>query len=297
MLRLGIVDFDSSHSIEFTRRINRRGISTDQFVDGAQVVLGFPGGSPDARSRVELFAPEIVGCGVELVDDPRAMIGRIDGVLILSLAGDRHRAAAEPFLAAGVPTYVDKPVACRLEDLDALIGLARDTGTLLWSSSASRFCDDVVAGGRELERLGRMTGLQVFGPAHESSINRGLFHYGIHITETMYTLMGPGCERLTALTSPDCDLIGARWRDGRIASIRGHRRGHTGYGYTGFTEAGVVHRNISLHTAYRNLCRQIVTAFETGVAPVSLDETREIVRFLEAAEVSRQRDALAMSLN
>ena len=35
MLRLGIVDFDSSHSVEFTRRFNHAGVDADQRVDGA----------------------------------------------------------------------------------------------------------------------------------------------------------------------------------------------------------------------------------------------------------------------
>ena len=38
MLRLGIVDFDSSHSVEFARRFNHQGVASEQFVDGAQVV-------------------------------------------------------------------------------------------------------------------------------------------------------------------------------------------------------------------------------------------------------------------
>ena len=42
MLRLGIVDFDSSHAIEFTRRFNHAGVDGDQCVDGARVEVGCP---------------------------------------------------------------------------------------------------------------------------------------------------------------------------------------------------------------------------------------------------------------
>jgi hypothetical protein len=297
MITLGIVDFDSSHSVEFTRRINRCEIASEQFVEGAKISLGYPGSSETTRGRAAAFTPQIVRCGVELVDDPRAMIGRIDGVMILSLAGDRHLEAVRPFLEAGVPAYVDKPIACRTGDLDEMIALAERSGTALWSSSAARFCDDVVDVKSDLSRLGAMSSLQVYGPAHRSDVNPGMFHYAIHIAETMYALMGTGCERLSALSSDGCDLVGARWSDGRIASIRGHRTGNTGYGCTCFTEHGILQRNISLRTAYRNLCRKIVEAFTFSIPPVPLVETREIVRFLEAAEYSRANDALPVSLN
>jgi virulence factor len=297
MLNLGIVDFDSSHAVEFTRRVNRCFVGADQFVEGARVILGFPGGSDEARERIAPHAEQVVACGVELVNDPDEMLGRIDGVLVLSVRGDRHLEMARPFLEAGLPTYIDKPISCQLSDLDQLIALARTHQTLLWSGSAVRFADDVVRMANELRASGSMTGVQVFGPAHASPLNRGLFHYGIHIAETMFALMGRGCERITALTSEDCDLVGGRWSDGRIASIRGHRKGHTGYGLTCFTARGILHRGISLATSYRNLCREIVSSFQSGVPAVPLEETREIVRFLDAAETSRHQNGHPVSLN
>lgn len=297
MLRLGIVDFDSSHAVEFTRRINRCAIPADQFVAGAKVVLGFPGTSKLAQDRIDQFTPLVVDCGVELVDEPTEMIGRIDGVLVLSLQGDCHLAAARPFLESRVPVYLDKPIACDVNDLDELIALSQRHETMLWSSSAVRFADDVVSIGSRLKELGNTNGVQVFGPAHFSELNRGLFHYGIHITETMFTLMGTGCERLSTISSPACDLVSGLWRDGRVASIRGHRQGHTAYGVSCFTAQGIVHQPISLASAYRNLCQQIVTAFETETPPVSLAETREIIQFLAAAETSRQQDGVPISLN
>ena len=49
MIRLGIVDFDTSHAVEFTKRLNHVAIAEDQWVEGAKVVAGVPG--PVGRSR------------------------------------------------------------------------------------------------------------------------------------------------------------------------------------------------------------------------------------------------------
>ena len=44
----------------------------------------------------------------------------------------------------------------------------------------------------------------------------------------------------------------------------------------------------SARYGYRNLCREIVRAFETSQPPVPPEQTLEIVRFVLAAEQSRQ---------
>jgi len=297
MIRLGIIDFDSSHCVEYTRRINQHAIPSEQWVEGARVVLGYPGKPDFVPNRIDEFLPQVVDCGVGLVNEAEAMIGRVDAVLILSLQGNRHLERSRPFLEAGIPTYIDKPAACDVAEFEEIMSLAAGHGTLVWSSSAARFADDVDQMRSELEAIQDLTGIQVFGPAHFSELNRGLFHYGIHITEILFTLMGSGCERLTAMCSADCDLVAARWSNGRGGALCGLRRGCTGYGFTCFTSRGILHRQVSLKTAYRNLCQSIVRSFDTGVAPVELKQTYEIVRFLDGVESSRHRDGIPVSLN
>src|SRR5262245_35705702 len=183
MLRLGIVDFDSSHCIEFTRRFNHVGISADQWVDGAQVVAGWPGSSEMAPERIPGFREQMIAAGVPLVDDPTQMIGQVDGVLILSLCGAAHLERARPFLEAGVPTFVDKPFTCSLVHTLELLRLARTSGTPLAYGSGLRFSEDVAELRSVLERVGVVQGIQSCGPAKRSPMNPGLFHYGIHAVE------------------------------------------------------------------------------------------------------------------
>ena len=112
MIRLGILDFDTSHVVEFTKRINHKGIDKDQWVDGAEVTLGCPGESQLAPERIPGFKKEMENLGVPLVDKPADLIGKVDGVLVESLEGGVHLERAKPFLEAGLPCYVDKPFAC-----------------------------------------------------------------------------------------------------------------------------------------------------------------------------------------
>lgn len=297
MLRLGLVDFDTSHAIEFTQRFNHVGVSGDQFVTGARVVAGCPGASLMAPERIDIFKPQVVACGLPLVEQPEHLLGQIDAVLITSLCGAAHLERATPFLKAGVPTFVDKPFTTTWADAHALSELASQHNTLLWHASAMRYTTDMLELLQELDRLGPLHGAISYGPAWLASGNPGLLHYGIHATEQLYALMGPGCQRVTATSASTGDVVTGQWRDGRQGTVRGGRAGHTAYGVTLFTEKAVLNRLVSTKFAYRNLCQAISDAFTRGRAPVPMTETLEVIQFLLAANESARRGGSPVELS
>ena len=296
MLRLGVVDFDSSHCIEFTRRFNGRGVTRDQCVDGAQVVLGWPGDSDVAPQRIPGYQKQMVECGVELVTSPGDMLGRIDAVLILSLGGEVHLERARPFLESGLPTYVDKPFTCTTHDARALVALAAQHNSTLFVSSALRYSEDLTQFSDMQPRLGPTWGAIVHGPGHQHASNPGLLHYGIHAVEVLYTLMGPGCQWVQSCHTEQFDVVTGHWADGRIGTVRVARAGDTRYGFQAFCEQGIVHRPVSTRFAYRNLCRNMLTSFETGCPALELAIPLEIITFITAALQSQKADGARVEL-
>lgn len=288
MIRLGIVDFDSSHCVEFTKRINQVGVSSDQWVDGARVVAGWPGTSEMAPERITTFTPQMEACGVALVDDPAELLDQIDAVLILSLSGLPHLERARPFLEAGLPTYVDKPMACSVDDARTLFDLAATHGVSLFSTSAIRYCGELVEFSQR-NNHGQVQGAVSYGPAWRAEGNPGLFHYGIHPVEVLYSLMGPGCHRVATEYSDSAEIVTARWQDDRLAVIRGGRTGATAYGFVAYCDKAVIHRDISTRFAYRNLCTQIVNTFAGHPPPIPPEVTLEVMGFIESALLSEQR--------
>lgn len=296
MLRLGIVDFDSSHSVEFTQRFNHVGVDRDQYVDGARVVLGWPGTSEMSPERIPVFTPQVQACGVELVNAPEQMLERIDAVLVLSVCGQPHLERVRPFLEAGVPAFVDKPFACSLADAVEMVRLAEEYQTMLFSSSALRYSGELLEVQQRLANYGPLNGVVCYGPAKRADGNPGLFHYGIHAVEMLFALMGPGCESVQTAFSEGAEVVSARWRDGRLATLRGNRQGSTTYGLTAFCERAIVPRLVSSRYAYRNLCRAIVESIETGQPAVPNGVTLEIVRFILASLESERRGSAPVSL-
>lgn len=285
MIKLGMLDFDSSHSVEFTKRLNHVDCPEDQWVSGAKVVIGCAGESKMSPERIPGFRDKIKSYGVPLVDKPTDMIGKVDGMLIESVDGSVHLERARPFLEAGIPCYVDKPFTCSTADARALIDLSEKKKLPIFSSSSLRYVPELV------EYLGttahgKVVGCVSYGPASESVQNPGLFNYGIHAIEVLYAVMGPGCVRVTSSHEKGTDLATGTWKDGRIASIRGIRTGRSGFGVMVFAEKEIKPLTLPTTNIYRELLKRIVSMFETGKSPLAPAETLEIIAFIEAANQS-----------
>ncbi|MBI3464118.1 MAG: Gfo/Idh/MocA family oxidoreductase [Planctomycetes bacterium] len=283
MFRLGIVDFDTSHVVEFTKRFNHVDSAEDQWVEGARVVVGCPGSSKIAPDRVPGYTEQMKKYGVPLVDKPEDMLGKIDAVLVESLAGDPHLERVRPFLERGIPAYVDKPFACRSADAKEMVRLAQTHHVPIFSSSSLRYAPEVVEAAEGKAATGRVLGAHTYGPAPLDPGNPGLFHYGIHPVEMLYALMGPGCRWLSCVKDVGGEAATGYWEDGRIGSVRGIRSGASAYGFTVFGDKAVAQRGVSAQYIYRELLKQIVSMLEKREAPIAPEVTLEIVAFIVAA--------------
>lgn len=294
-IRIGIIGTDTSHVPAFTQMLNDP--SRPDHVPGARIVAAFKGGSPDvesSRTRVERFAAEIKDkWNVELVNSIEELCQKVDAVLIESVDGRPHLEQIKPVLKAKKPVFLDKPFAGSLRDAKEIVRLAKAAGVPFFSSSSLRFVPDVQALKRD-PALGDLIGAIAFSPSPTEPHHPDLFWYGIHGVETLYTLMGPGCESVTRTYTNGADVVTGRWKDGRIGTFRGIRDGKQGYGAIAFGSKSVVMKEPK--TSYRELVIEIVKFFQTGVPPITPEETLEIMTFMEAADVSKKRSGAPVLL-
>ena len=290
MIRIGIIGFDTSHTVEFAKRMNHIDIDKEQWVEGARVVMGYPGVSNFASEeliseRTRLLRDEL---GVRIADSPEEIVGKVDAILLELQEGGVHLEAARPFLEAGLPTFIDKPFTCSVSDAKKLTDLARSRSVPLFSSSSLRYALEIqnVKSGRE--EFGAVLGAEVHSPASLHPKNPGLLNYGIHGVEMLYSLMGSGCSSVWCIWEEGWETAIGRWKDGRIGTMRGIRRGGRGYGFTAFCEKRLVSSAIDTRYIYRELLKRVVKMFQTGHPPIKVDETIEIVAFMEAAMESME---------
>jgi Oxidoreductase family, NAD-binding Rossmann fold len=294
-LRAGIIGLDTSHVVAFTQLLNSSKPKPE--LAGVRVVAAYPGGSPDlpaSHDRVAGYSKDLHDkFGVAIVDSIEELLARVDVVLLESVDGRPHLEHARPVFKAHKPVFIDKPVAGSLADAIAIFELARTTGTPCFSSSSLRFSAGI-AGMRHNAKVGEVLGCDAYGPCSLEEHHPDLFWYGVHGVETLFTIMGTGCEKVSRIQTEGTELAAGVWKGGRIGTFRGLRQGHHDYGATVFGTKGVAPSGG--YGGYEPLVVEIVKFFKTGKPPVSAEETLEIFAFMEAADESKRQGGKPVDL-
>ncbi|MCK9266992.1 Gfo/Idh/MocA family oxidoreductase [bacterium] len=288
-LKAGIIGFDTSHIIRFSELTKQ---DSPHRVKGLDIIAGVPTFSPDLPSsyeRVEGYKKEMTEkWGVKLVSTIEELISMCDVILLESNDGRRHLKEATPVLQAKKPVFIDKPLAANYADAKEIVRLAKENNCPMFSSSSLRFDYDVMEAKADTE-FGAIMGADAVTPASLEVTNPGLFWYGIHGLEVLYTFMGRGCSKVFCEKTESTHFVTGVWENGRIGTVRGVRGYACGYGVTLFAEKKFKRVNSTGKVPYyAQLLNQIVQFFNTGNPPVEAEETLEMMQFMEAAYISEK---------
>ncbi len=290
-LKAGIIGTDTSHVPAFT------GLFARHPEWRVKVVAAFKGGSPDvpaSANRVEKFAKQIhEQHGVEIVPSIAALLEKVDVVLIESVDGRPHLAQARPVLQAGKPCFIDKPFTASLADAREIVRLSKETGTPFFSCSCARFQAEVQALAKDAG-VGKVTKVQGSAPFHIEPHHPDLFWYGIHGVEALYTVTGPGCVSVKREPGETLDVTTGTWEDGRVGVFRGVRKGDYKpvlkvWGTDGTAET-------TKGFSYGGLVETMAEFFHTRRPPIDPAETLEIIEFMTAAQMSKERGGAEVRL-
>jgi predicted dehydrogenase len=292
--RVGIIGLDTSHSTAFTEALN--GEMPDPAYNGYKIVAAYPWGSKDITSsseRIPAYTEEVKKKGVEIVGSIAELLTKVDVVLLETNDGRPHLEQALAVMKAGKPLFVDKPVAGTLAETVAVFEAARKYKAPVFSASSLRYMtgmQDIGSG----KTVGKVLGADAYSPAPLEEHHPDFFWYGIHGIETLITVMGRGCVSVSRVYTEGTDIVTGVWGDGRLGTFRGTRTGQHEYGGTVFGEKGVV--RVGPYSGYEALLKEIARFFQTGVAPVSEEETLEVYAFMEAADESRRKGGASVDL-
>jgi hypothetical protein len=293
-MRVGIIGLDA-HAVPWTKIITDP--QSPPPIRDMKVVAAVPAFSSDipfSADNIRQNTQAMREMGVEIVETVEELLPKVDAVMLLSIDGRPHLAQARPVFAARKPMFIDKPVAASLADVVRIFELARMSGTPCFSSSSLRYSPGI-AGMCNDPRVGKVLGCDAYSsnaplePSHPD-----LFYYGIHGSELLFTIMGPGCKAVSRVRTPTADLAAGVWEDGRLGTYRGILRGQVGFGATVFGEQGIA--PAGNFAGYEFLLVEIARFFRTGQAPVTAGQTLEIYAFMEAADASKRQGGVPVSL-
>lgn len=293
-LRAGIIGTDTSHVTAFTTTFQEHPEWR------IRVVAAYKGGSPDVRlsaTRVEGFAKTIQEKnGVEIVGSIDALLSKVDVVLLESVDARTHLAQITPVLRAHKAVFVDKPLAASVEDGRRIAGIAKETGTPLFSTSSYRYHPDVERLRRDAG-VGKVVRVETSSPLNPLEHHPDLYYYGVHGVEALYAVLGTGCVSVSRHVEGPADVTEGRWRDGRIGIFRG-MVDHAAPAPPVLRVVGEQGTAESTGTGgYDPLVLEIAKFFQTGQPPVDPAETLEVLAFMSAAQISKERGGASVVLD
>lgn len=117
-----------------------------------------------------------------VVASPEAMLGHVDAILLARDDAESHYNIAKPFIEAGIPIYIDKPVALSLVNLNKLYSLQQYEGQI-FTCSALRYASDLELCSEIHERIGEIRHVQATTP-------KSWEKYAPHIIEPVLRILG-----------------------------------------------------------------------------------------------------------
>ena len=296
-LRAGIIGLDTSHVLAFTQSLNKGTKKPEdaEKLAGVKVVAAYPQGSKDIESstkRVPEYTEKVKAMGVEIVDSIDELLKRVDVVFLESNDGRVHLEQIKPVLAAKKPVFIDKPISGDLADAIRILDLIKQSGVPAFCSSSLRFSK----GTQEVRNgsIGKVMHAETFSPSPREGTHSALYWYGVHGCESLFTVMGTGCESVSSvLISDGKSEVTGKWSGGRTGVFLDDQQGKK-YGGKAVGEKGEA--PIGAYDSYDVLLFEIVKMFRTGKAPVSTDETLELYAFMEAASQSSKKGGEEVTL-
>lgn len=216
-----------------------------------------------------------------VVAHPEDMIGEVDAVLIATDIGHEHVARARPFIEAGIPLFIDKPLTDNAEDLAQFKTWAKE-GKAFISSSAMRFAKEFKPYHQDTYALGDLRLITM-------TMAKSWETYGIHALEAVYPILGPGFVSVQNIGEGPSQFVLLRHASGTEVMICQIYDLFGGFGLMSLigTKSHVKLQATDTYQSFRDQLLSFVSYLRTGVEPVPFEETVELMRLVIAAQLSR----------
>jgi virulence factor len=281
-MQIAAIGIDSSHLAEFSKRIRRerdagntRCRVTQMWTDGNHKM---------PEDEVQKWRMQAEAEGVVMCASMDEMLDSVDGVMVLAVDGNRHLELAEKALSRSLPTYIDKPLTCDLNEARKVLELARKHNARCYSASSLRFANEVK--GLDKLNLGKLEAVEAYGPGELSDAMKGLFTYGIHTIEMVDSMWGGGVAKVRSDSTENRDIVQLQYHDGRYAHLRMERKASYDFGATIHGSDAVHSFKVDFSEVYNRLIEGMTGFFEGKEPPASLESLVEAIAVIETAHRS-----------
>ncbi len=216
-----------------------------------------------------------------VADTLEEMAGLVDAVMLCRDDPEQHVAMARPFLDAGVPLFIDKPLAANKEDLSWFAAEAAK-GRFFMSCSSMRYAVECRALRQDLPNLGSLELVTAVG-------KKDWMKYGIHMLEAVFAVLGDtGVNAVINTGTAGKEIVVLEFKNGLRATLHlfmdiAATFQVSVFGRNGWRKAEI--RNS--YAMFRDNVIEFLRSVQEGQSRIAFEETKKIMQVLIAAQESR----------
>jgi predicted dehydrogenase len=268
MLRIGLVDLDTSHPQAFTNILRTfPGVEVHALWDGHDV---WPEGHDRTFAR-ENNIPVVCSRLEEMAE-------HVDAAMIHGTNWDTHIEKALIFMKAGKPVLIDKPIVGSARDCDMLLMLQQEYGTLVYGGSSLRYAREVTALRGAVGSRNDILSLVAAGPGD-------FFSYGIHTTEMLQGFAGTGVKSVKAIANQKLPVLAVTYHDGLVALMHLQLPAQE-WSLSVFTGQGLHTTTVNIDGLYEPFLQNFIDLLKGSQVDYSLAGPVEAVRIHLAARIA-----------
>jgi len=205
-------------------------------------------------------------------DRPEEMIGNVDAVIVATDDGNEHVDRCRPFVEAGIPMFVDKPLVNTEEDLRTFVKWRKE-GAHFITSSCMRYSKDQEPYYENHYELGDIKYIC-------SPMAKKYEHYGIHALERMYPLLGEGFLSVRNTGTKEKAVVHIKHKNGcDVNIIQGYNMSTMGMMVLG-TYGSKLFSGGDSYYGFKKQLDVFVHWLRTGEEPFPFSETVELMKLV-----------------
>jgi predicted dehydrogenase len=225
-----------------------------------------------------------------VVDDLEEMIGQVDAVILGRDDPQNHVQMAKPFIDAGVPLFIDKPLCVTKADL-AYFSEEIAKGKFIMSCSSMRYANECLSAKSELGSFGKLQLVTAVG-------KKDWLKYGVHMLEGIFSILDdPKPVSVTNIGRETEAIVRVEFESGLQAMIHMFMDIAPTFQVSLFgSEKWKLVEIKNSYSMFRDNIIEFIRSVHEGKSRVPFNKTEQIIRVLIAAEESLQSKGKTINL-
>ena len=238
-------------------------------------------------------AEDVARCSLvqNVVDKPEDMIGHVDAVICATDIGREHVERCRPFMDAGIPMFIDKPMTDNEEDLRTFVKW-HDEGKHFLSSSSARYGKCIEPFYENHHEIGKL--MYVCKPMCKKWET-----YGIHALEEVFPLLGEGFISIQNTGTYERNMIHMTHASGCDVQIPLTAEMYGAFGCT-MLVGSLGNKIITESDTYYSFKKQMAVFIDylrSGERPYPFTQTIELSKLVIGGTLSREQNGRRVLLS